>query len=750
MQHHGQRLRPLWLMYLHRIAASLRLAVGACLLALATSTPIWASTLTLSFPPGAVERQVVEGSITAKSIDGRAVPVVRTFSCEAQGACIVDLGLPDEYRWILTVAVPGYWTKGPFPAETLSVRMLPTAKLRGTAIFPKGSPVPESILVRFGSAADSSHSAVQADDGLAGESVCPIRDGSFACELPAGFLDFSLRARGHVSIYRWGQHLTVGSRADIGRISFRQGASLVGHVTSPDRGAPKAGACRVRLETGIGSPKLPATAAALPSTSVDDRGFFHLEVIPGGKWDVVAEQEGFAPARQTVSILEGAEAALTKPIVISRPVRLEVMLDPPQDPDGSPWRVQLMELNGDRVVDMTADTPASVGGTWVRENLGASGKYIVRVLTGTRQRWWADDVPFSPEGTPFMKRVVLEVEPVSGRIALGGKPLRSRIVFGKENRNVSIGLESDEEGSFSGFLPRLGKWPIAVIAESPTIRRELDVDVRKGVGGRGVVEIALTDKALQGEIVLEDESPAPKAILTVVSADKKEHVQNRVEGGTFRLDGFEPGDYILSAEGPGLVSDSVRSTLPSEGDASPVRIVLRKNSVLHLRVASADGAGVVGAAVWLIQELSSGKSSRTNTTDANGRVWFYVSPTTERQCVAVVAPPYAFRLLSLPVTAEEQTIEEMQGGGTLTLKYPAPSEKGYPLLQHGGCAVHPSLLAMIARKPGGTVENIEPGQYQLCIRDPGNPLAADAACAQGWLAPFGTLNLAPLASAKKS
>lgn len=738
-------------LHLHWLSAALHLAGLACLPALVGVGPAHAASLTLSFRPGTAEGHLVEGAITARSIDGRAMPVVRAFSCQVIGPCEVDLALPEEHRWVLTVDAPGYWIRGPIPAGTPSVEMFPAGRLNGSAAFPKGTPSPESIVVRFHPATDSGHSTDATFDGMEGESACPIRDGSFTCELPAGLLDFSLRARGHVSIYRWGQRVVQRSTVLVGRLTFRPGASLVGQVTSPDRSAPKPGACRVRIEPGVWSPKLPATAPALSSTTVDDRGFFHLEMIPPGKWDLVVQQEGFAPVRQPVSILEGAEAALIMPVVISRPVRLEVLLDPPQDPEGKPWRVQLTEMNGDRIGDMTTDTPASLSGMWVRENLGASGKYLVQVLTGSRQRWWADDVPFSPEGTPFKKRVFLNVEPVSDRITLGGKPLQGQIVFGKERRSVSVTIQSDEEGKFSGFLPRLGKWPIAVMAEVPTIRREFDVDVRRGENGRGVVEIALADRALHGEIVTEDGSLVPKAILTVRTVGRREHVQHNVEGGIFRFDGLEPGDYLLSADGPGLTSDDVQSTLPAEADPAPARIVLRKRGVLQLQLVSPNEVGVIGAAVWVIEGLSSSKSSYMKATDAAGRVWFYVSPTIDRQCVAVLAPQYAFRLVSLPVTAEEQTIQATPGGGTLTLEYATPSDKGYPLLQHGGCTVTPSLLSIIARRrPETTVENLEPGQYELCIRSNANPSDPNAPCAQGWLAPFGRLNLAPLASSKKN
>jgi hypothetical protein len=375
------------------------------------------------------------GEVLAMSPDARSGVVRRRFSCDTAQSCDVEMELPAEKGWLVTAEVPGYGTGDPVPADRGWLEIWPAGKVKGQAVFPKGSPPPEDLLLRFHSPAQGSSGT---DGRLDGESTCSLNEGAFECSIPAGEVDLSLRARGHVSIYRWGLHVAHRGTVEMGRVQFRKGASLVGQVISRDPAAPKPGSCRVRLQPTGDSPKLPASASPLPSAPVDGRGNFHLEVIPPGRWEVVAEQEEFVPSRLAVTILEGAEARLKSPIVLSRPVRLEVALSPPQDPDGKPWRIELIGYKGENWTELVAESPVSPGGAWSRDGLGASAIYRLRVLTFSRQRWWADELPFSPETTPFRRDVHLDVERVTGKLTLGTNPLRGRVVFGTERGDPSL------------------------------------------------------------------------------------------------------------------------------------------------------------------------------------------------------------------------------------------------------------------------------------------------------------------------
>lgn len=678
------------------------------------------------------------GEVLAKSLDARAGVIRRRFSCDAAKPCVVEMELPAEKGWLLTAEVPDYGIGEPVPVEKGSLEIWPAGKVRGQAVFPKDSPPPDDLLLRFHSPAQGSSGT---DGKLDGESTCSLNEGAFECPVPAGEVDVSLRSRGHVSVYRWGLRVAYRRTVEMGRVEFRKGASLVGQVISRDPAAPKPGSCRVRLQPTGDSPRLPASAPALPSAAVDGRGFFHLEVIPPGRWEIVAEQEGFVPSRFPVTILEGAEARLKSPVVLSRPVRLEVALSPPQDPEGKPWRVELIGYRGESWTDLVAESPVSPGGAWSRDGLGASAKYLLRVLTFSRQRWWLDDVPFSPETTPFRRDIHLEAERVVGKVTLGAKPLRGRVVFGTERGDPSVSLESDETGKLEGYLPRLGKWLVEVIAESPSVMRKLEVDILRGPDGKGEAILALPDRALQGDIVTEDDAPAPRALLRVVPSNGSRDTEYHVEGGRFRLDGLEPGDYELSAIGPGLISDDVRTTLSEGAGADPVKIVLKKENRLKIRVQSGSGAGLAGISVWYLAKAPGG-SNYTKTTDADGRVSFGINPASQLECVAVADPTNATQIAAISNSGEEQSVTLTPAGGTLSLAYPEASANAYPVLHHGNCSVGPTLLSKVKRSTDRKrFLNMSPGDYTLCLKGLDFGPSGEGPCKQGMLTPYGTLDL---------
>ena len=729
-------------MHVHRMNERLALSIrSVALLGALNAGVLGAATrnVVVEVASGVTWPATVEGEVAARSADGHSEVVRSPFACAFPGPCAVDLDLPDGKLWLVTAEAPGFGSSPPAPVEAGRVEIWLAGKLRGEAVFPKGTTSPDGILVRYRSL--DQRSSLGGGAPLEGEAACAITESKFECTMPAGRVDFNVRARGHVSVYAWNRlvpHLGVLS---LGRVEFRKGASLVGNVVSKDPLAPKPGACRVSLRPSGDSPKPAPTAPPLPSISVDGRGFFHLEVIPPGRWDVVAEQEGFVPSKVPVTILEGAEARLNLPIVLSRPSRLEVTLSPPQDAYGEAWQVELIELEGEGKSAMVARSVGSPEGTWTRDGLGASARYYLRVLTGKGQRWWFDEQPFSPETTPFRKQVVLESDGMKGALTLGGQPLRGRAVFEADHGNLSVTFEADDGGRFEGFLPRLGKWSVEVFSVSPRVHRKVEVDVRRTQEGIGQVIVSLSDRALRGEIVTEEGALVPKAILRVVPPTASETTSQVVEGGSFHLDGLEPGDYVLSGAGPRLFSDDHRVTLPKEGDADPVRIVLKKSNDLKVQVRSASGGALVGVPVALVASFS-GQATTTRRTDGDGRVSFPVRPTTPEECVVIIGPGIGTKIVAVPNLGEETQVTIAATGGALSIDFPEPTEKAYPVLQHGACALSPTLLSMIVRsKDRKSFFGMDPGDYVLCLT--GTDFGAGTGpCKQGTLSPYGALNLA--------
>lgn len=680
------------------------------------------------------------GALIARPTDSLSASVRKEFTCASEQACSIELDLPSDKSWQMMVEVPGLGSGSWVAVEKGSVEVWPSASLKGKAFFPGETAPPEELRIRFH--AEARGVTRNRKDDVDGETTCPLRESQFECVIPAGVVDLSLRAHGFISVYRWRQEGRPGATLDIGRVELRRGASLVGQVTSTSPDAPKVGLCRVSLQPTVNSPKLPPTASPLPETTVDARGFFQLEVIPPGQWDLVVVQEGFAPATQAVTILERAEARLRFPVVLSRPVRFDVMLNPPQDPAGAPWRVSVLEEKGNARVGVVSESAATPGGQWSREGFRASGRYRVRVLTASGQSWWGDDEWFSPDGSPYRRSIVLDTETVEGTITLGGRPLHARVVFGREHAVPSVSIESDQEGRLAGFLPRLGKWTVDVIGDSPTVRRKLDVEIRRNSDGKGEVAIALAAKAIQGDIVTEDGIPVARAVLYVAKAASNEMSTQWIDGGRFQLEGLEPGNYVVSAAGGRLASDDMPVTLSKDGYAEPVRLVMKKTAWIKIRVQSQTGAALIGVPIRIFAGAP-GQSQAVRYTDADGRASFDTAPSADYACFLVLAPGYAATIAGLPVTTEEQAVPVDQAGGSIALEYPPPSVSAYPMLGQGGCRLMPAMLAGFTRSRDKNIfPNIAPGNYTLCLFSQVNGTDLQGPCKSGSLAPYGSLNLA--------
>jgi hypothetical protein len=68
--------------------------------------------------------------------------------------------------------------------------------------------------------------------GLSRNTVsCPIQEGGWSCEVPAGELDLELHVKGFIRQHRRGVNVPGGRPLDLGLLSFRQGASS--RQTSP-------------------------------------------------------------------------------------------------------------------------------------------------------------------------------------------------------------------------------------------------------------------------------------------------------------------------------------------------------------------------------------------------------------------------------------------------------------------------------------------------------------------------------------
>lgn len=705
---------------------------------------------------GGPPAQEVPVSLTATSGDGHHAPVKREVGLSTAEPASVPFDLSDETDWIITAHAPGYWSSPEGLAKDVTLDLWPSGTIRGEAFSrEKGARPVDEVLVRFRASPSEGSGSVP----LVGSLACPVKEGRWSCEVPAARLDFSVRVRGHVSQHRWGQVVPKGSTLSVGRMEFIPGASLIGWVETRDRAVSPA-MCQLSLRPlAVVPPSKQETAAqrwVTLSTRPNDRGFFQFEAVPPGKYVVFAAAPGLSPAQSTVIIVEGAEAVLKSPLILSKSETLEVLLTPPKDPSGQPWHVLLYAQRADHV-EIAGDSDAALDGSWRMAGLTSGESFLVNVKTSNGALWFVDSESFTLQSPPEKRLVELGVERVQGLVTLGKQPLTATLTFGAVHGLESTVVKSNESGIFEGTLPRLGAWKVLVDSNAPPVRRIVDALVARSTSESGNnVEIHLPSDALEGEILDKEGNALAKALLTAARRLSTEVIQKRVEGGTFRLEGLADGEYEVRAEAARMNSEKYVVTVSQhEVDPAFLRIIVRPHRAVRGRITSPSGNGAMGGAV---QGLSPGGVpgilAAPTSADADGRFTEYVSEALPEVCLVVFAPGFATRVIRLSVLDEEQQIPVDQNGGTLIIDQPADPNAFVtrrPVLYRSGCALFPGHLKEKWNKGKDrtliTGTGVEAGDYSLCMLSyaemtgyaGGKP--GFSSCVHGTLQPFGVLTL---------
>src|SRR5215218_5246706 len=61
---------------------------------------------------------------------------------------------------------------------------------------------------------------------------CPIRDGEWTCEVPAGRVDLRIAGAAIMPVYRWDERVEAGRTSDLGTLRLHRGATVAGWVRS--------------------------------------------------------------------------------------------------------------------------------------------------------------------------------------------------------------------------------------------------------------------------------------------------------------------------------------------------------------------------------------------------------------------------------------------------------------------------------------------------------------------------------------
>jgi hypothetical protein len=566
---------------------------------------------------------------------------------------------------------------------------------------------------------------------------CPVKDGAFRCEIPAGGLDLRMKARGHVAQYRWNATLPRGGRLDVGTLQLRTGAAVTGRVQATEKGAKVAPV--VTLVPQAQEMASAATAKtkqlSLPAV-VNERGFFHADGVPPGTYTVIAEQKGFVAARASVKVIENVESELIQPIVLERPHHTDVAVSPPFDADNHPWRVTLLDIGPFAPREGRTFHASYVSPGLYRFSGLSSGEYQISVENGAGEAFHAQAVEI--DGSPNVIPISLSIVPVTGRLLLGDKPLSASLWFGGRHRAVSLQMNSDEDGRFRGVLPHAGPWRVEIASENPRVERALEaVDVRKRDGGTAALEIVLPATALHITCVDAGGAPVERAVVEAKIADSS--VQFFADAsGSVDAQGLPPGPVLLRGSARGTLNSEDTNVSLTAGQTQSVELVLR-DSIVVKGIVTGPSGGVAGATVLLWPASQLTPTVRPDTTRADGGFSVRVPPSTTAVNIVVLSPGFALHTERAEVSAaREVRVALTQQGGTLSVEHPSERQ---PVLARNGVPLFYPLLVQWARLHGQkssasslVLQDMEPGMYDICAAPARN-------CSGGVLAALGSLTL---------
>lgn len=731
----------------HRLACLLAVALLPSALFAAESRTI---RVALRPPDGAAA--AVEGTVTLRAFMGPQEPLTRAITTFAEPLAFV---VPARSMWEVTVAAGGWWAAPAIVSVQdvdgdVVLPLLPAAIVRGKLVMPKNVAVPRSLSVRI----DVPPGARALPGPASAESSCAVmEDAAFTCAVPAGTLDLTFLAKGCAPVYRWGVAVTREGGGDVGALTLREGSAVSGFVALA---GAKIEAGKGKVALFIEAPGGGSTAArlsrAVAEAPLAANGFFQMTGVPPGRYVLQASHPGFAPATVSpVEVYRDVESKLRRAVELQRPMTLTLRIEPPLDPEGRAWRVTVMRAS--QVNRRYDDAPVFDGAS--KEGMVSlpdqpGGRYDVTVADANGHPFLTEELSTAGGGdeTHTLRPKFVRVR---GTIRRGEAPVAAALWFGGRHGERRMALRSNEEGAFRGVLPGAGFWRVRVVTGST--ETDLTTDVPEPLEG-DEAEVALTIPANHIEGIVVDAAGAPQRgamVRYLPAAVTAAQTRQTDADGRFAFDGVAAGAFELDAQSKRAtlaVSERHRGTIGEDESLGGVRLVLRDGRPLHGRVVGRDGA-VIGAEVRIRpgDALQPAPVSRA-TTGPDGLFDASIAPGFEQAIVEVFAPGHALRAFEIALDGRAVTLNLPHAGGSLYVDMPADAN-GIVLFQDGRDLSLGTLYEWARSRgesllAGGDVRanDLAAGRYRVCTMTPrGTTLADLTRCAEGFLPPFGELQL---------
>jgi Carboxypeptidase regulatory-like domain len=611
----------------------------------------------------------------------------------------VSFDLPDG-AWTITATAAECWAS-PVAADAsaVAVKLWPAATLRFRLEEPRDAPVQ----VRISSPAGK----------IAPTDIYCARAGTLrTCSVPAMPLDLRISAAAFAPQYIFDREIAPRAHVDLGAVRLARGASVSGRVSLPQKN-PKLENISVRI-----APSALLTRGADPvrvgmmsqTVKTNRRGFFQFGGLDEGTYTLVAVAEGWSAASASdVHVAAGAEVALPKPLELAPLATLDVVVEPPTDSGGRPWRINLLRtwpVSAEPVEPLRgAFSPA---GEWRGRQL-AAGRYSLSVEDADGSTFHRRFVDVRENAAPV--HVAIDAFRVRGRVTFRGDPVECGIWFTHPlNATASIRLRSDKEGKFETVFPEEGEW--AAQLTLPTNHAQLrNFEVRRRSDGAPVdLDLALPPGRIRGTTVDDDGAPIASAVRILSEGRFAGSV--RAPDGKFDFVGIQAGDVMVHARAEDRDSGLVPVHV-SETEQEPVTVVVPKRKKAKAWVVTAAGQPIAGA---LVRYWSAG-SLQDEVTGPSGELTLPV-PQSETAVPMIVLPPGLPRkMLTLTLGPEPAEIVISPVGSRLLLTH-AP--KIY-WVAHGDTIFSGHLLFEPSlggppreATPAGLLLELEPGSYSFC------------------------------------
>ncbi|NOZ95599.1 MAG: carboxypeptidase regulatory-like domain-containing protein, partial [Acidobacteria bacterium] len=637
--------------------------------------------------------------------------------------------------WEVHAEAKGWWG----PSSTVvaghqteaTVELWPTGSIEGKAVRTDRGGKPLEVFVRLW----NSPGAPSGQPPLEEERFpCDLHKTVLTCTVPAGTWDLAVRARGHVSQFRWGVRVPAGSTLRLGTLRFVPGAFVIGWLRSEVAGV-KLERCTVRL--------LPYRSGPLDAANTDrvrhrgvtvrpnGRGFFQLTGVQPGRYVLRAEGPGCAPVQAgPFDVVAGSESELREPLILQEPASLLVAVEPPADPEGRPWIVELQRSSTTESSRLEAATrdPASPAGDWKTTGL-APGSYIVLVRDRDAAIWASQGVEVAPgDNNTF---ITLDTVDICGTLSLGDTPIAGHLVFHevwKKNLASSLAritVEAGTDGTFQGVLPHPGRWTATVTAPAARVTRRvgpLDVVRRQGLCAR--VDIELPDQSISGTVVDGENQPVADARvkMAVLVEGQQGAVDTKTgDDGTFVFRGMEAGRYMVSATDGLRRSRSEPVELRKGGDVTGLRLVLEDTR--HVTGVVLGTAGPVPGATVMAVAPGQAMASPV-TTGADGGFELDVREPAAVATLMVAPPGYCAQLsrLGSVLQGDRAVIRVGQACGGIAVDGLVGNIHGALLVSGDGAAFPIDFFVMwdhmngVSFQEGNRVRlaHLAPGRYRVC------------------------------------